>query len=1203
MTRKRKLLWVFSGFFILIITGLVFLSQTDFSGETARIIQKEIAETLGYELELNNPRGNPLTGFSARDIVLRDGEKVLATAENIGFRLSPSTLRERHPVLSKIIVTGLDASSEHLTLVAEALKGRREEPSLQIRKVLARDSHLRTGAGLLLVREGLAELHEGSTEVKLDLEFLQRRITLRGKLAKLPSGLEIHGAGGNIDGTPFELSGRLGASPDVRGSFDRLPVELLPLIFPSLDPDEFQGSVSLDVRITRGLSSLDFEGNLHMPKATVGGFHFTDTRSRWSFHAGQLLFEEIEGTINNSPFMGNLGMLFRKGENILWTIEARGNDLKVEAWKPCFSWLDSFSGNIPRLTVNLNGPSDRFEGLVTLGSANVELMDKAFGGLTGDIALSLPETVSLNLEGFWSSSPITIAGKVRLSANPELSIDITSRAFCLKDVRGLNGWLEKMIPEGDMAGTLQIRGPQNAPRFAWNLSSDRIRIRGELLEDLAMEGETGADKLVISKTRGTWRGGKIRAKGQLIGLSRTGHSLLNLEGDLRSLPLEALEGTPPLKGKASGTWSLSGNSEETLLKADLSVEKPRWGDLGADRLKFTGKLKGDEVLLEHIEAEGFMNGSLKGKGTLTFDENLNTVFNLSGDLEGLDMRVLAPPLAARTPGFSGTLKGSFRLTGDSHAPNMEIEAKTEGLNLFSLPLGETAGNIRWSRSKVDLRDWKLPLWGGGITLSGQIGSGDGDGATLNLKGTFSDIDLLLASQAFEVPVKFSGKASGTFGLSGPSEDPLLDLRAEAPQFFLDGFGTTGASLIAKGPFSGIEIDTFQATVGESEISGGGFLSLASPWEFRFDIGGDDLDLTFLIRNLARGKGLDSEGKGNIRAEGTLNAEGLTGEGRLVAPSLKLWGLWFEDLDIPFVLMEGYLTVEDGKGSLHGGPLETQWTLGLREEQWGGKISLREADLDSAVREAFNPKGQVSGTADFRLHLSGTYGKAFLLNGTGELNVKDGQVKGFSSQEKLAESLDFRALSASFTIDGKTIYLLPGSRVSAPPGNSLYRYISLDGSIVPGGPMDLSGYGDVNLQALNAFLGGLQGLFAAGENSEERIRQVLSGLLGGVTNAKNFREVEFALEGNWDAPRLTKLRTVASTASEALSPIPDSPSDPDQRPDPGRISLKIEIPAGEGGSAETNGMGEQIKQQVLEQILRQILGPEDDDGKTDEDFSN
>lgn len=1202
MTRKRKLLWVFSGLFFLIITGLVFLSQADFGGETARLIQNEIANTLGYELELNDPRGNPLIGFSAKEIVLRNGEKVLARAGNMGLRLSPSTLRKGRPVLSKIVVTGLSTSSENLALLAETLNGREGGPSLEVRKVQIKDSRLRTGAGLLLVSECHAELHEDFVEVKLDLEFLERHINLRGELDTSPSGLEIRRAGGDIDGASFELSGRLSPSPDVKASFERLPMEVLPLVFPSLDPEEFKGPLALDARITRGPSGFDFEGNMYMPEATAGGFHFADTRSLWSFRAGQLLFEDIEGKINGSPFKGELGMLFRKEEKILWTIMARGNDLQVESWKQRFSWLRSFSGNIPRLAVDLKGPSDHLQGLVTLGNANVELMDKAFGGLTGDITLSLPEAVSMNLEGFWSSSPISVSGKVIPTGNPELFIDISSRAFCLKDVRELNGWLEKMVPEGNMAGTLKIRGPQDEPRLAWSLRSDRIRLKGELLKGLSLKGKMGQDLLLISEAQGSWRGGQIRAEGQLRNLSKPGHSLLELKGDLRSLPLEALEGTPPLRGTATGTWSLSGSSEETLLKADLTIEKPIWGSLEADRLKLLGSLKGKEVLLDHIEAEGFMKGTLKGKGTLTFDEAMATAFNLSGNLDGLDMRLVAGSLATKDPGFSGTLKGDFRLTGDSHGPLMQVQARTEGLNLFRLPLNEALGGIVWSGKEISLKDWTIPLWGGGITLSGQIHP-DGEKGDLNLKGTFADLDLLLASQTFEMPIKLSGKASGTFGLSGLSEDPVLDLKAQAPQFFVDGFGTTEAILRAKGPLSGVEIETFEALVGESKLSGKGFLSLVTPWEFRFNVGGNELDLALLISNLARSNRLAPEGKGNIQAEGILNAQGLTGEGRIVAPSLKLWGLQFENLQIPFVLLEGYLTVEDGKGSLYGGSMETQWTLGLGEEQWGGNISVREADLASAVRDAFNPEGQVSGIADFRLHLSGIYGKAFLLNGTGALNVKDGQIKGFSKQEELVEVLDFRSLSANFSIDGKTLYILPGSRVSAPPGNSLYRYVSLDGSIVPGGPLDLSGYGDVNLQSLNAFLGGLQGLFAAGDNSGERIQQFVSGLLGGVTNARNFCEVEFAIDGDWKNPQLTELRTVPTSGSKAISPIPISPSDPDEKSDPGRISLKIEIPTGEGSTGETNGMGDQIKQQLLDQILRQILGPEDDDNSTGGDFSN
>jgi hypothetical protein len=320
--------------------------------------------------------------------------------------------------------------------------------------------------------------------------------------------------------------------------------------------------------------------------------------------------------------------------------------------------------------VELKGPSDRFEGKVSLEGGNVDLMGKSFRELTGSVALSLPDAVSLDLNGAWRTSPIAISGNVVPRADSELAIDIASRAFSLKDLRELNGWLEKMTPQGDVAGILQIRGTREKPKLGWNLRSDRIRLKGELVETLSIEGRTGKDLLVISGAQGTWRGGLIQGRGELKDLSTPGKSRLEMEGTLHNLPLESMSGTLPLQGTASGTWALSGNPDDTALKTALSIGKPRWGDFSADKVTLSGILKGKDLLLDHITAEGFMKGTLKGKGKLTFEEDMTPAFDVSGTLTGMDMKPLAGSLAHKDPGFTGILEGGFHLTGDSHTPRL-----------------------------------------------------------------------------------------------------------------------------------------------------------------------------------------------------------------------------------------------------------------------------------------------------------------------------------------------------------------------------------------------------------------------------------------------------------------------------------------------------------------------------------------------------
>ncbi len=1193
MIRKRKLLWVFSGFFLMILTALLFLSQRDFGGKTAEMVQQTITGSLGYELILEKPRGNPLTGFSAERLILRDGKATLATARSVNVEISLRSLLEGHPVISSLAVEGLKTDLPSLNRIFRSLKPDHDPQKLTIREIRLRESRVMTPSGSLQLESLGLKTHKGKIEIGLALNLTGTAIEATARLEGPLKALHITEASGRIGDAPFRLAGQLSPSPILDITADKVSMELLPRLFPMLNPDQFGGMISFQARMRHSSSAgLHLQGRMEVEEGMAGGFNFTETRSNWSFRRGRLLFSNLDGLINGSSVKGSLSMSFRGKEPILWTIHARGSGLHMETWKKRFSWLRSFEGQVRELALDLKGPSGELAGTVAIDRADVKLMGQTFGGLTGKIALTLPRKVELDLEGFWCTSPISVSGHVAPSENPRLFVDLKSRAFCLKDVRALNGWLDQLIPEGDMAGTLSVRGTRKDPTLEWNLRSDRIRLQGELVENLKLSGRTQANQLQIGQITGIWKGGEIEASGKLDGLTGNDNSRLSLQGTLKSLDLARLKASPSLQGKATGRWTLSGTPRGTRIGTELTVSEARWGDIRASRVELKASRQKQQILIEEIQASNLLGGTMRGKGKLELQSGKSVSFDIQGNLVNLDLNQFTGESTPDQTEAGGNLTGNFHLSGNGRAPRLAVKAVTKDLTLFGVNLDSGEGQLVWSPGKLVLEEWQIPLWGAVLTLEGNLLNID-ETPSLDLKGDFRDLDLLLASQHFELPVKMSGLASGSLRLEGDLEDPVVTLEAGAPQFYLDGFKSSDARIKARGPLSEITIESFAAGVGDSELTGKGLLSLAAPWEFRFRISGEGLDLATLMDSANPGSRVAPVGQGRIDAEGTLRETGLSGEGLIEADSLRVWGLHFENLHIPFVLLEGYLTVEEGRGNLYGGDLETQWTMGLREEQWGGNLSVKKAALSRAIRDAFDPEGEVSGTADFRLHLSGAYGKAFLLNGTGALEVRDGQVQGFSSQKELVEILDFRSLSASFSIDGKTLYLLPGSRIAAPTGNSVYRYVSMDGSVVPGGAIDLSGYGDVNLQALNAFLGGLQGLFAAGEDSEEQMQQFLSGLLGGVTNARNFREVEFAVQGDWEKPRLTELKTVTVKNGGNVSPIPASPSDPEEKHSSDRISLKLEIPTGPGGDGETNGMGEQIKQQLLEQILREILGPEDD----------
>lgn len=254
------------------------------------------------------------------------------------------------------------------------------------------------------------------------------------------------------------------------------------------------------------------------------------------------------------------------------------------------------------------------------------------------------------------------------------------------------------------------------------------------------------------------------------------------------------------------------------------------------------------------------------------------------------------------------------------------------------------------------------------------------------------------------------------------------------------------------------------------------------------------------------------------------------------------------------------------------------------------MNVTSADLAPALKDALKTEGTISGKADLDFRISNEYGKAFLMDGSGSLKIRDGAIKDFKALESLVSitgspTIRYSSVNANFNIDGKSVFLLPGTRANAVPGDRFYRYLSVDGSVGEGGKLDLASYGEVNVRALNLLLGGLEGLLASdGSWSSATLEQFLGGLIGGAAR-RDFQEVSFNVTGPWRKPTMANLKVIRHPKE---SPIPISHSDPSEKQDRDDVKITITVPTGPGGSSTSDDPGSQIKDQILEQIIKQIL---------------
>ena len=292
-------------------------------------------------------------------------------------------------------------------------------------------------------------------------------------------------------------------------------------------------------------------------------------------------------------------------------------------------------------------------------------------------------------------------------------------------------------------------------------------------------------------------------------------------------------------------------------------------------------------------------------------------------------------------------------------------------------------------------------------------------------------------------------------------------------------------------------------------------------------------------------------------------------------------------------------MEDVMAETNGGTLSGGLALDLNKSIWGGNLSVSSADVQPMLKQLFPKlKGTISGKGNFKIRAGGETGRMSTVRGAGVLFMQDGEIKGFDAVEAArkytkGKPLLFKTVQSSFAYDGGDLMILPGSQAISPPKDPVYRYVMLDGLINKDNKLSMFAMGKVNIQALNALLGALQGIINVGIDSQgvidknELLKNFLGGVLSGFTRT-DFRFVTMNLGGTVKAPVFSNVKVDKSQQiGQGKDVIPHSASDPkDKNMSDGNTTFRLnfEIPVGPGDSKTPNN----VEGQVLEQTLGNVL---------------
>jgi translocation and assembly module TamB len=308
------------------------------------------------------------------------------------------------------------------------------------------------------------------------------------------------------------------------------------------------------------------------------------------------------------------------------------------------------------------------------------------------------------------------------------------------------------------------------------------------------------------------------------------------------------------------------------------------------------------------------------------------------------------------------------------------------------------------------------------------------------------------------------------------------------------------------------------------------------------------------------------------------------------------GLRFSSVEAPFSVKDGFVMVSNAKAKAYGGELTAKGAKNLRSSNWGGLIELKSADLAPALRDAMpEMPGTIAGSFDLIIGMGGDTQKTDLQDGGGSLEIKNGSIKDFSWMSAMSKVIGDRPIRfdrffAPFTLDGHNVYLLPGTRVSAPKGDAVFNYLMANGSFSLDRDVNLECMGNVNIRALNGFAGGLQGL-ASGMIDSGTSGLTMQNFLGGAITGlvkDEFRDVSLSIKGNSEDIGVQNISITQKTKID-FTPILNEDEKRREKEDD-QIKINVEFSVGPGEAERGNGIGGQIGGQILERVLKGLVFP-------------
>ncbi len=1202
--------------------GLAVLTQVDFLGamvleQLNAALQKELNATI----KTDSLSGNPFVGFKTGAVSLERSGKQLVKVEEVGIKLSLISLIKNSPRLSLMEINGLNSTYDNLNKLVPKKSKKTSAPSdIPIDKVEISQWNVKSKWGDAAISKGTIKL-DGSEWFKIHIKgsMKEKDFSASGIIKKENGNWTLDNFSSTLKKGSLYVSGAVYPSYDFKFETKALDLYEAADLLPNVKTYGVSGHLSASGSVKGFGKEMTADGKGTLSEAVIQGIPLSGIDAKWSYDKGLIDVELGEGHVFDSLLQGHF-ILDRRVDVPQLTLRMSVKNLRFSDWTDKFgddvrSRSLFLSGMITSLSADLKGPLNALVGNVEISPSDINYNKMKFKGLSGYAKFNGTPSGTVDFSAMHNGQKISLTGKCSFAKNTETDLKLTAGEMSLAEVGASVPALKKYNMNGVFKTSAALKGVTGNWKLYAEVSSPQVFAEKvgtvKNLKGSAYYGIKDGE-LNIPALDAVWKDASLSASGKVILTEYD--TALDLSGKFKNADIKNLYSmlaffkSMNVEANASGSWSVKGTAAAPSVKAEVRAGGGRFMDMRVDRFAADITYGGGKLTLSPMRIAAYDGSAALKCEVLLAPKSAQTPWSLSGRVNGVDLSALNGILRTKED-MDG--KCTLDITAGNSGNGIKWKAVISDASprWTTFKTNRVSGTISGTTESVNIERMSVNFLRGENVIKGTVklaakGRPSSE-AALDINISSKNINMYEALRKYLPSVRgIQGLIKADVAISGTAKDPEFSGKGTLAPLRYRGFLLPMVDVDFSGSMTEIRIAKADAKLSGGKIFGSAkMFKKNGEWNSTLDAKGVAVDIrqfgAYLPDKFRAGLG----GRVKFNLHGSGKVGGFEGKGTFSSQRMKFMGVELKNINAPFFISDGYAFMEDVKADMNGGTLKGGVAIDMNESFWGGNITALSVDIDTTAKQAFpNLKGSVTGTGDLKLRGEGETGRLSTIKGGGVLFMRKGEISGFEAVEAAkkytsGKPLRFESIKTTFTYDGGYFTLLPGSQATAPDGDPVYRYVMLDGMITPKRTISMFAMGKVNIRALNALLGAMQGVLNTGVDLASGAidkSAILKGVLGGVLSGfakSDFSFITMNIGGTVDSPTFSNIKVdkAVHNKSGGKSVIPTTPGDPkdDELDGNTTFKLKFEIPVGPGSSKTPDGMQGQVLEQTLENILKNI----------------